>query len=131
MDIAAAIIRKDGKFLIAKRCAGDFLGNLWEFPGGKREDGETLDECLKRELREELAIEIEIESFWKRVPFLYPDREVALHFYFCRVKSGTPRPMDCEEVRWVKAEELIYFDFPPADREIVHSLAQSMECENP
>lgn len=125
IEVAAAIIERGGKFLIAQRPADDFLGGVWEFPGGKRETGEDLEACLVRELDEELAIRIEVGDLWKVVSHAYPDRKVRLHFYRCRLPSGEPRPLGCQAFRWVEPRELRQFSFPPADAVIIEELSNT------
>ncbi len=125
IEVAAAVIEKDGKFLIAQRYANSHLGGLWEFPGGKRESQESFEDCLKRELFEELAIEIEVDKFWKTVLYSYPEKTVELHFYFCSLKNGNPKPDGCQDYRWVQPSELGHFNFPPADLEIIQELSSN------
>lgn len=125
IEVAAAIVERGGKFLIAQRSADDFLGGLWEFPGGKRETGEDLETCLVRELDEELAVRIEVGDLWKVVSHAYPDRKVKLHFYRCRLPSGEPMSLGCQAFRWVGPRELRQFPFPPADAEIIEELSNT------
>lgn len=126
LEVAAAIIEKEGKYLIARRCAGDHLGGLWEFPGGKREPGETLEECLKREIREELDVEIEVLRLWKNVRHAYPHRVVDLHFFRCRLVAGDPRPLGCETFCWAAPGELKSYEFPPADTDLIEELSRGL-----
>ncbi len=127
IQVGAAIIRHDGKILIARRKDDDHLGGLWEFPGGKREKGESFEACLKREIAEELRGRIEVERLWKVVSHPYPDRVVELHFYFCRFTGGNLRAIGCQDFRWVLPEELAQFSFPPADAELIKELSTQAE----
>ncbi len=126
IQVAAAIIEKDGRYLITQRKEDDHLGGLWEFPGGKKEAGETLEACLRREITEELACHIEIETLWKTVRHAYPDRTVELSFYLCRLTDGEIKSRGCQAYRWVWPHELDGFTFPPADLEIVQELATGL-----
>ena len=122
VEVAAGLIRHEGRYLIAKRKPGVHLAGFWEFPGGKREPGETLEECLQRELFEELNIRVDTP-----IPFLiirhdYAENAVELHFFHCRIENGLASPLDCAEIRWVYPYELAGFQFPPADRPIIDAL---------
>ncbi len=127
VEVAAGLISKDGRYLIAKRKPGVHLGGLWEFPGGKREQGETLEECLQRELFEELSIQIDWPIPFQIIRHEYRERTVELHFFRCAITAGHPAPVDCAEIRWVSPHELEDFDFPPADRPIIKSLQIAAE----
>jgi 8-oxo-dGTP diphosphatase len=122
VEVAAGIIHRDGRYLIARRKPGVHLGGFWEFPGGKRETGESLVECLQRELFEELTIRVDVPIPYRIVRHEYPERTVELHFFCCAIEEGEAAPVDCEEIRWVLPEELARFKFPPADRVIIDAL---------
>jgi len=111
--------------LIARRLPGKHLGGMWEFPGGKQEPGETLEECLAREIREELSLLVKPLSLIMTSPHDYGDWSVLLHFFHCRIISGNVRPDRGQEIRWVKPEELELFDFPPPDGKLIRFLAGS------
>jgi 8-oxo-dGTP diphosphatase len=116
ISVTAAVIEKDGKVLIARR-KHPLMGYCWEFPGGKLEDKETLEECLKREIREELSIEIEVGalvSLNKHV--LNCQSAIALYAYRATYISGSIELADHEEIHWVSPEDLIKYDFPDPDR---------------
>jgi A/G-specific adenine glycosylase len=122
-DVAAAVtIAKDGRVLVAQRNARDFLGGLWEFPGGKCEDGETLSECLSREMREELDVEVEVDEKLTVVKHAYTHFRITLHAFRCRVVSGKPRCLDCAAFRWVSPAELDALPMSVADRKIAQVL---------
>lgn len=127
IEVAAAIIQQDGRYLIAKRKAGTHLGGFWEFPGGKREPGESLEACLRRELQEELGIEITAPEPFRVIRHEYPDKTVELHFFRCSVARGEAQPLGCDEVRWVAPEELSGMAFPPADQSVIQALARGSE----
>ncbi len=125
VQVAAGLILQDGRYLIARRRPDAHLGGLWEFPGGKQEPEESLEHCLRRELREELGIEITEPVRVRVIRHRYPEKTVELHFFRCSIQSGRERALGCEELRWVTAEELAGFDFPPADRPVIEWLRQS------
>ena len=122
IEVAAGLIRQDGRYLIARRKAGVHLGGLWEFPGGKREWGESLTECLQRELFEELRIRVGIPVPYRTIRHDYEDKIVELHFFQCEIQEGQAMPIDCDEIRWVRPDELAQFEFPPADAVIIRAL---------
>ena len=122
IEVSAALIFRDAKLLIARRHSKAHLGGLWEFPGGKREPGETFEACLIREIREELGVEISVGRLFEDVRHDYPERSVRLKFFTCRLVSGEPRPLDCAAVRWVGQGELEQFEFPAADAQLLGKL---------
>ena len=122
VEVAAGLICHDGRYLIATRPTGVHLGGLWEFPGGKREQGETLEECLQRELFEELNIRIEIPIPFHTIRHEYPEKTVELHFFRCTIGQGLAKPVDCAEIRWVLPSEMGNDQFPPADRPVIEAL---------
>src|SRR5512134_975858 len=105
-DVAAGILWNGAEVLITRRHDHDHQGGRWEFPGGKRHDGETMEECLRREFREELGIDVAVGPLWRALSHVYPDRTVSLYFHFCSDASSTPRPLDVAELRWVAPEAL-------------------------
>jgi len=113
--VTAAVIERDGRFLVTRRPKGVHLEGYWEFPGGKCDAGESLAACLARELREELDVDarIGVEVFTTAHP--YPERRVELHFFQCELQ-GEPRPLVGQEMRWVPRAELAALEFPPADK---------------
>ena len=127
IDVAAALIFRRGKLLIAQRPEGGHLGGLWEFPGGKREPRETFEECLARELREELGIEAEVGELLESLTHDYPERTVQLKFFRCRLKQHEPQPLGCPALKWVGAGELGNYAFPAADARLLQRLEQSPE----
>jgi 8-oxo-dGTP diphosphatase len=122
IEVVAAIIRKNGSILITKRPDRVHLAGLWEFPGGKVEPGETLQLALIREIREELGIEICVDSEYCRVDHDYPSRSVRLNFLNCTILGGEPQPLAVAAVKWVSPEDLRHFQFPPADATLISSL---------
>ena len=123
IEVAAALIRDTaGRYLITQRRRGSHLEGLWEFPGGKQEVGESPEACLKRELAEELSASFAVGEKFTTIRWEYPDRTVILHFFRCRLESGTIEPRESQTMAWVAAERLEEFDFPPADRELIARL---------
>ena len=122
IDVAAALIFRNGKLLITQRHASAHLGGLWEFPGGKREPNETFEECLSRELREELGVEVEVGELLESVTHAYPEKTVHLKFYRCRWKRNEPKAIGCPALKWVNADELDEHEFPAADARLLETL---------
>jgi 8-oxo-dGTP diphosphatase len=120
--VAAAVIERDGRFLITRRQKGVHLEGLWEFPGGKCDLGESLDVCLARELREELDVDATVGAEIFTTTHAYPERSVELHFLRCEV-NGDLRPLLGQEMRWVGRADLDSLEFPPADTELIAMLA--------
>ena len=122
VEVAAGLICSGGRYLIAKRKPGVHLAGLWEFPGGKREAGETLEDCLRRELLEELSVRVDVPIPFQIIRHEYAEKTVELHFFRCTIEAGQPTPVDCAELRWVSPSELTGYQFPPADRPIIEAL---------
>ena len=122
IEVAAALIFRDGKLLITRRNAGSHLGGLWEFPGGKREAGETFEQCLVREIREELGVEISVGELFEEIFHDYPEKSVHLKFFNCKIISGEPQPLDCAAVKWIGKEGLNTHEFPAADAQLIERL---------
>jgi 8-oxo-dGTP diphosphatase len=119
--VAAAVVERDGTFLVTRRQNGVHLEGLWEFPGGKCEPGESYAACLVRELREELAVDAEIGPELLATTHRYPERSVELHFLRGELR-GDPAPQQGQEMRWVSRAELSALEFPPADEELIRRL---------
>ena len=122
IEVAAAVIEQDGRFLVTRRLKGTHLEGYWEFPGGKCGPHETHEACLARELREELNVEADIGAEILTTEHAYPERTVRLHFRRCRL-HGDPEPMLGQEMRWVTRAELKGLPFPDADRALIKMLA--------
>lgn len=119
--VTAAVIERNGSFLIARRQPGVHLEGCWEFPGGKCGAGESLAACMVRELREELDVDAHSGEELFTTTHAYSDRVVELHFLKCELR-GTPTPQLGQELRWVAREELARLEFPPADAELIRML---------
>ncbi len=125
IEVSAALIFRDGKLLIAQRHAKSHLGGLWEFPGGKRESGETFEACLFREIREELGVDISVGDLFEEVAHDYPEKSVHLKFFVCRLLAGEPQALDCAALEWVDKSRLVDFEFPAADAQLLEKLKTS------
>jgi len=125
VEVAAALIFREGKLLITQRHATAHLGGLWEFPGGKREPGETYEACLVREIREELGVQIIVGECLAEVSHEYPEKRLHLKFFHATLTSGEPQPLDCAALQWITRDVLDDFAFPEADRQLVTKLKRS------
>ena len=127
-DVSAGLIRNDeGKLLIAQRPLDGLLGGLWEFPGGKQEDGETMEDCLIRELREELAIEVDVGELFVTVKHAFTHFKITLHAYECVYQGAIPphtepQAIEAKDWAWVTADELDTYSFGKADRQVIQAL---------
>lgn len=118
-DIVVAVLRgKDDKILISRRKEDAMLGGLWEFPGGKSEEGETLEEALHREIREELGIEMEILRPFEPIRHVYSHFKITLHAYLCTPVSGVPKALQSDQIQWVDVAQLDDYPFPKANRRL-------------
>jgi len=125
--IGVAVIWNDKKqILIDRRLPKGIMGGLWEFPGGKLEPGETIPECIKREIKEELAIEIEVGKHLITIDHTYSHLSVTLTVHHCRLLTGIPQPIQCDQICWVKLDDLDNFTFPPANHQIIAALRQQV-----
>lgn len=122
-DVTAGLIRdKAGRLLIAQRPLDGLLGGLWEFPGGKQEDGETLEACLQRELMEELAIEVEVGGLFVSVKHAFTHFKITLHAFECLHIGGDPQAIEVKAFAWVTENELENYSFGKADRQVIQAL---------
>jgi len=122
IEVAAALVFRDGKLLIARRPPRAHLGGLWEFPGGKREPGESYEQCLRRELAEELGIEVQVHDLVEALTHEYPDRSVPLRFFRCRWLRHEPQTPAGQDLAWVTAADLFNYEFPAADARLLDRL---------
>jgi mutator protein MutT len=125
--IGVAVIKnEEGKILIDKRLPTGLMANLWEFPGGKIEERETVTECIKRELKEELGIDIKVEEHLITIKHNYIEFKLTLIVHLCHILKGKPQPLECAETRWVKVSDLTKFSFPEANVAIIKALEDSL-----
>jgi mutator protein MutT len=125
IDVAAALVFRQGKLLITQRYAEAHLGGLWEFPGGKREPNESFEECLQRELREELAIEVDVGALVESLVHAYAEKTVHLQFFRCAWLAGEPQSLGCAAFKWISPPELEQHPFPAADARLLSKLQTS------
>ncbi|UXE61088.1 MAG: A/G-specific adenine glycosylase [Woronichinia naegeliana WA131] len=118
----AVVINDQNQILIDRRPPEGLLGGLWEFPGGKIEANETVEDCIKREILEEIGIEITVGKSLITIDHAYTHFRVTLYVHLCQYVSGTPRAIECEEVRWVTLEAIDSFPFPKANTQIIAAL---------
>jgi 8-oxo-dGTP diphosphatase len=119
--VAAALVNGEGRVLLQQRAANRQMGGLWEFPGGKIEDGEVPEAALVRELEEELGIGVEAASLAPAAFASAPlgARHLLLLLYICREWDGTPQPLDASALKWVRTDEMPKLSMPPADEPLV------------
>jgi mutator protein MutT len=127
LEVSAGLIFRAGRLLITQRPAGKHLAGLWEFPGGKREPGESWEACLERELQEELGVRVEVGRLFDEVVHEYLGKRVHLRFFSCGLLVGEPAPMGCAAVKWVTAADLAAHEFPPADAHLLAALPSAPE----
>jgi A/G-specific adenine glycosylase len=120
--VSAAVLRRRGRVLICRRPEDKLLGGMWEFPGGKQEAGETLIECLRRELREELDIDVVVGAEIGVFDHAYTHFSVRVHAFECRLSAGKPRPLEHSRIEWAAPSELERYPMGKVDRQIANRL---------
>ncbi len=126
-DVAAGLIMCNGLLLIAQRKHGKSLEYKWEFPGGKLEEGETLEECLTREMMEEMQLKITVGKHFMDSSYDYDFGTIILHAYWATCENqNVPVVLEHEQYKWVKPEDLSNHDFAPADKPIIAALTKSL-----
>lgn len=121
--VTAAIIERDGKYLIAKRTPRGKFPGTWEFPGGKLEPGETLEQCIEREMAEEMSVRVEAIEKFAEVKHAYSDLDVTIVAFRCEIVEGEPTDAGCEAHVWVEPARLADYDLLPPDRALAQKLA--------
>ena len=121
----AVIWNQQGQILIDRRPPKGVMGGLWEFPGGKMEPGETVEECIQREILEELGIDIEVVEHLITINHTYTHLRVSLNVHHCRHIGGAPQTLECDEVRWVYLNELENFTFPEANAQVIDVIQEN------
>ena len=121
-EVVAALIWDENRFMICQRPAHKARGSLWEFVGGKVEPGESKEEALIRECREELGVTVDVGEIFMEVTHQYPDITVHLTLFSASIREGVPQKLEHQDIRWITAEEIGKFSFCPADMEILEKL---------
>jgi len=124
---AAVLTNRKGEVLVAQRKQDAMLGGLWEFPGGKQEPGETLEECIARELKEELGVHIAVGDFLMTVQHAYSHFSLTMHVHHAKISAGRPRAIDCADYRWMKIQNLGEVPYSKADLHVVAKLQKEGE----
>lgn len=125
IKVVAAIIQKENKILATKRGYGEFI-NMWEFPGGKIESGETKEQALVREIKEELNIEISVDKFALDIEYQYPNFYLFMSCFMCSIKEGSIELLEHNDGKWITKEELNALNWLPADIDAVNYLKENM-----
>ena len=123
VEVVAAVVQRDGRYLITRRLEGTHLAGLWEFPGGKILPAEQPEEALRREMKEELGVTASVGKLIETVTWTYPEKTVRILFFSCSM-HGEPCPQERQEMLWVEAAELPNYEFPAADLRLVERLAR-------
>ena len=122
IEVVAAILHRDGAYFATQRGYGEFEG-MWEFPGGKIEPGESRDVALKREIQEELGVDIAIENLLCTTEYDYPSFHLTMHCYLCSIASGEIELREHKSARWLTAETLDSVEWLPADKDVISRLS--------
>ena len=121
-QVGVGVVWKKGKVLIARRPSSGMLGGLWEFPGGKQMAGEPIRECVRREVEEELGVDVDVEQHMKTVDHAYSHFKVTLHFYECTHRSGRPKTLGCSAWKWIRPGEIRDYAFPAGSMKVVDAV---------
>lgn len=121
-DVVAALIHRGNKFLICQRPSNKARALMWEFVGGKVENGETKEQALIRECKEELDIEIQVEDVFTSVVHTYPDIDIRLTLFNAILPCGEPKMLEHNDIKWITAEQICDYEFCPADKEIIEKI---------
>ena len=124
VKVVAALIWDSGRFMICQRPAHKARGLLWEFVGGKVEPGETAEDALIRECREELAVTVSVGDIFMEVTHEYPDITVRLTLFNATIAEGTPQKLEHNDIRWITPREIPNYPFCPADEEILKKITE-------
>ncbi|MGM9707993.1 MAG: 8-oxo-dGTP diphosphatase MutT [Prevotella sp.] len=128
IEVVAAIILRDGRIFATQRGYGEWK-DWWEFPGGKIEPGESTEDALKREIREELATEIEVDELLTTVEYDYPKFHLTMHCYLCTIISGDLSLLEHEDARWLAIDELDNVKWLPADKSVIEKLSTTFAMQ--
>lgn len=125
--VGIALITRPGYALITQRRPNDSFPLFWEFPGGTCDPGETLEQCVVREMREELGVTVTVEGQGPEVVHRYPDQVIRLVGFWCRLTKGEPQPLEAVDCRWVTAGELAQYRFPPASGLLIRAVESRLQ----
>ncbi len=128
IHVSAGLIRKNGQFLISKRLKGSHLEGFWEFPGGKLEEGESIQSCLEREIKEELDLKVKAGQVSLTLDHEYETKIISLYVMYCTILGGEPMAIECQEFKWVAPEDFKKFVFPPPDIKVIEFLSGQNLC---
>ena len=131
IDAALAVVCRDGQVLVCLRKADDELGGYWEFPGGKCEPGETLEQCLRRELLEELAIHVRPTHRLTTIEHDYPHVSIRLHPFICTHEAGEIEHRECQTSRWISPPSLRDYRFPQANEPLLEEVITYLATSAP
>lgn len=123
-----ALIRDGRRFLISQRCDEDSFGSKWEFPGGKKDGGETFEQCVAREVKEEVGVDVAVRGKYMEIRRRYHQRIIWLNFFLCEALRGEPKPVECQKVEWADVNDLEKYDFPPANERVIKKLKAEFDC---
>lgn len=123
--VSAGLIWKNGLVLTAKRPKGSHLEGFWEFPGGKQEKGESLEDCLEREIKEELGLRVKAVKPVLTVDHDYGFKLISLHVFDCTILAGEPNALECQEIKWTNPVDLPKFSFSPPDIKVIEFLGKA------
>ena len=124
-QVTAGLIWSNGKILITQRPFNDNFGGLWEFPGGKQKPGETLEQCLVREIFEELNIQIQIDKKFLSITYKYDHFQITLHVFICTLENGIPECREVQDWKWIDLPEIDHYDFTEADQKVIQKISES------
>lgn len=127
IEVVAALIQRDGAYFATQRGYGEFEG-MWEFPGGKIEPNESREVALKREIQEELGIDIYVEKFICTTDYDYPSFHLTMHCYLCSIENGEIELREHKSARWLTTELLDSVEWLPADKDVIEKLTQTKHC---
>ncbi len=130
VDVDIAIVSKSGQVLICQRRSDAPLGDYWEFPGGKREAGETSAACAVREVREEVGIHVCPVRELEVIEYAYPDAQIRLHPHLCKHLSGDAHPFACQQVKWIDPLALWDYRFPPANDTLIEQVIEYLTSDS-
>ena len=128
IEVAAGVIFHQGRILITQRLARSHLPHLWEFPGGKKNPGESFEECLTRELWEELKIQVAIEKLFFVTEYEYPEKIVHLNFFYCSYLNGNVTVIGCHQFKWVHPKKLKSYSFPFANQPVLERIIHTFSA---